>query len=248
MVQCSTAGGDCNIVLNEETDTISCTTHSNTDLVGKLYASSIENTFNTNIPNTTYNADSGLREPAVLSASSSETGGVSYDGYIEYLNIINRILGTEYSDSDSFLEDMKKDFYNIAKSVAKYHGFYISRYEMSKSGNSNVATSVANVIPLTKSSDNMLWYGLYAYGKTYNTSNVGNSMIWGSQYDAMMRWMQKNGINVTSDIGDDRNTEMTTGTKETDKIKNVYDLYGSHPEITLEACNNGTRIWRGRLL
>ena len=50
MVQCSTAGGDCNIVLNEETDTISCTTHSNTDLVEKLYASSIENTFNTNIP------------------------------------------------------------------------------------------------------------------------------------------------------------------------------------------------------
>ena len=43
------------------------------------------------------------------------------------------------------------------------------------------------------------WYGLYAYGKTYKNSanSVKSSMMWGSQYDAMMRWMEQEGENVT---------------------------------------------------
>ena len=135
----------------------------------------------------------------------------------------------------------------MIKSVGIYHGFYVSRYEMSKSTTANQAASVANVTPLINDSSNR-WYGLYAYGKTYNTSSVESSLIWGSQYDAMMRWMQDNDVDVKSNIGDNRNTETTTGTSETDIINNIYDIYGCHFEWTLEAYRTYSRVNRGRLL
>ena len=188
---------------------------------------------------------------ANVTTSYREPDTVSYDGDTanNYLDIINGILGTTYSSSDTstFLEDMQKDYNKMVKSVGEYGGFYVSRYEMSKSTITNQAASVANVTPLVNDSNNR-WYGLYAYGKTYNTSSVESSMIWGSQYDAMMRWMQGNDVDVTGNIGNNRNTGTTTGTSGTDIINNIYDLYGCHVEWTLEAYSTDSRVVRGRLL
>ena len=186
---------------------------------------------------------------ANVTTSFREPDTVSYDGDTanNYLDIINGILGTTYSSSDTstFLEDMQKDYNKMVKSVGEYGGFYVSRYEMSKSTITNQAASVANVTPLVNDSNNR-WYGLYAYGKTYNTSSVESSMIWGSQYDAMMRWMQGNDVDVTGNIGNNRNTGTTTGTSGTDIINNIYDLYGCHYEWTLEALDTSIRVGRGR--
>ena len=188
---------------------------------------------------------------ANVTTSYREPDTVSYDGDTanNYLDIINGILGTTYSSSDTstFLEDMQKDYNKMVKSVGEYGGFYVSRYEMSKSTITNQAASVANVTPLVNDSNNR-WYGLYAYGKTYNTSSVESSMIWGSQYDAMMRWMQGNDVDVTGNIGNNRNTGTTTGTSGTDIINNIYDLYGCHYEWTLEASGTDNRVLRGRFL
>ena len=153
------------------------------------------------------------------------------------------------------LMDMQDDFYDMAKSVTKYKGFYIGRYEISKS-TSNTAQSKANSIALTTDNDNEIsemngntWYGLYAYGKTYTNSydSVVSSMVWGSQYDAMMRWMEYNGDNVTSVNDTIKNTnQTTTGFKEdTDVIRNIYDLYGGRHEFTLEAAGVANRVGRG---
>ena len=160
--------------------------------------------------------------------SYRETDTVSdYDSKSTYLNIIKGILTNntaDYADMRTFKTTMQEDYNAMIKSVGEYGGFYVSRYEMSKSTTTNKAASVANVTPLVNDSSNR-WYGLYAYGKTYNTSSVESSMIWGSQYDAMMRWMQDNGIDVTGNIGDNRNTGTTTGTTGTDIINNIYDVY-----------------------
>ncbi len=231
-------------IANETTETDN---NDNQNYQGKLYdfPSAYESTEKTSYGQTT----TSYREPAVVTGSS----GTSYDGDTtnNYLNIINGILGTTYSSSDTstFLEDMQEDYNKMVKSVGIYHGFYVSRYEMSKSTTANQAASVANVTPLVNDSNNR-WYGLYAYGKTYTNSydSVESSMVWGSQYDAMMRWMQDNDVDVTGNIGDNRNTGTTTGTSETDIIKNIYDLYGCHYEWTLEAFNTGYRVSRGRLL
>ena len=247
MAQCSQADGTCNLdLVNNE---IVCKTHNNNSkIVGKLYASTTGDSFVANTPNTTYNPNSGLREPAIVTGNSDGTG-TKYDGDVtNNLSIINTILGENYTTANEFLEAMQIDYVKMIKSVEKYKGFYVSRYEMSKDSN-NRAASVEGK-PLVNDSNNK-WYGLYAYGKTYKTSSVESSMIWGSQYDAMMRWMYDNGngTNIKEDIGDSRNDTQTTGAKkDTDIINNVYDLYGCHFEWTLEAIITNSRVLRGRLL
>ena len=247
MAQCSQADGTCNLDLaNNE---IVCKTHNNNSkIVGKLYASTVGDSFDANTPNTTYNENSGLRDPAIVTGNSDGTG-TSYDGGVtNNLSIINTILGENYTTANEFLGAMQIDYIKMIKSVEKYKGFYVSRYEMSKDSN-NRAASVEGK-PLVNDSNNN-WYGLYAYGKTYRTSSVESSMIWGSQYDAMMRWMYDNGkgTDVKKDIGNNRNDTQTTGAKkDTDIINNVYDLYGCHFEWTLEANDTNSRVLRGRLL
>ena len=72
-------------------------------------------------------------------------------------------------------------------------------------------------------------------------------MIWGCQYNAMFDWMENTGVDINQPIGDNRNKSRTsTGTKETDKINNIYDIYGCHFEWTLGVTNDGLeRILRG---
>ena len=191
-----------------------------------------------------------------------------YDKVSTYLDIIKGILkdtqnhnADDYADINAFKTTMQEDYNAMIKSVEEYGGFYIGRYEISKS-DSNTAQSKKNVVALTNDDDSTnesqngnIWYGLYAYGKKYTNPNkpnsVESSMIWGSQYDAMLRWMQsgENKVNVTGDIGDDRNRSRTiTGGTETDVIRNIYDIYGGRYEWTLEAYNTYYRVDRGRLL
>ena len=70
MSQCSTAGGNCNLQL--ENGTLKCRTHNdNEEIVGKLYATSREENFGTE--NKVYNANNGLREPAIITGNISGT-------------------------------------------------------------------------------------------------------------------------------------------------------------------------------
>ena len=154
---------------------------------------------------------------------------------------MNNILGTNYSNSDQFLTALQNDFNAMAESVNKNHGFYVGRYETSLSGGRAQSVKGATSATAERSSAKT-WYGLYAYQKAYSTNSVQGSMIWGSQYDAMMTWM---GDATNTKIGDNRNKTRTTGTVETDKINNVYDLYGDSFEWTLEENNTVFRVIRG---
>lgn len=189
---------------------------------------------------TSYGQDTtSYREPDTVS---------NYDNNSDYLKIIKDILTDQtdkYTDINTFKKTMQEDYNKMIKSISNYHGFYVSRYEMSKSSN-NTAASVGNVTPIVNDSDNK-WYGLYAYGKTYTNSanSVESSMIWGSQYDAMMRWMQSGEHKVNVTLTGNRNTSTTTKASTTDVIKNIYDLYGCHYEWTLEALSNYSRVLRG---
>ena len=174
MSQCSIAGGDCNLRL--EDGVLKCRTHNdNEEIVGKLYATSEGEYFGT--LNTMYDVNNGFREPAIVS---------KYDN--------NSI----YNNSLLSLESLKEDYKNMATSVAKYNGFYVGRYETSlsnatatdaKDGN---AQSKQGVIPTSAAnSETLMWYGLYKIqNKTYTGKNnsVESSMIWGSQYDVMLNW------------------------------------------------------------
>lgn len=172
-------------------------------------------------------------EPKAVTGNGSQ-----YDA--DSNNLKDGVLETSYTD---FSAQLTAEFNKMAASVNKYDGFYVGRYEMSYEGSAKSvkgATSVQN----TTAENN--WYGLYAKAKTYapesSNKSVVSSMIYGSQYNAMMTWMG-NAANIT--IGDNRNKERTTGTCETDFINNVYDLYGNSYEWTQEAGDTGDRVIRG---
>ena len=239
MAQCSTAGGNCNLQLQGEE--LKCLTHNSTKIVGKLYAVEQEENYGTK--NTTYDENSGLREPAIVTDNNSGTG-TSYDGSSENLSKIG------YSSSAEMLSDLELQYKEMATSVEKYKGFYVGRYELGLDTNSdNMPTSkIAEGGVITADATNSetnRWYGLYKKCKEYKGNSVISSMIWGSQYDAMMNWMQDNGEDVeTSNMAKQGNNSYVTGSDSSDIIGNVYDLYACHREWTLEASSTDGRVLR----
>jgi len=168
------------------------------------------------------------------------------------------------SKNSSWTSTLYQEEYNkMIKSVSQYGGFYVGRYEMSlnsetKNAESKYGATSANA----KDTDTNQWYGLYNKAKTYAPENasqkVVSSMIWGSQYDAMLKWMKGNKINATSSSPTDlsigttsKNTTRVTGganngqTVSKDKLSNIYDLLGNSLEWTQEANNTSYRVIRG---
>ena len=91
---------------------------------------------------------------------------------------------SSYDTNKIFLVDLQNDFYAMAKSVGKYGGFYIGRYETSLSA-SNKSESKAGAKSLYNDDSNHDWYGQYKCNKAYAEENedlaVVSSTIWGCQ-------------------------------------------------------------------
>ena len=215
----------------------------NENYQGKLY--NFSSNFTSSEMTSYGQGTTSYREPDVVT---------DYDGSATYLSAINNILKTtSYSTSSAFKTDLQKDYNSMVKSVNIYHGFYVGRYETSLNS-SKVAQSKQGVTSSDASqTDTNMWYGLYARQKLYSTSSVQGSMIWGSQWDSMMRWMQSNKIDVTSATPKDaatgittsKNTTRVTGSASKDKLSNIYDLLGNSYEWTLEADDTLFRVYRG---
>ena len=187
------------------------------------------------------------REPDVLDDT--------YDDKSDYLTIIKNILTTQaekYSDKATFKTTMQEDYNEMIESVKTYGGFYVGRYEMGleENGETKKATSKKGDATDATTGKANRWYGLYAYGKTYsNTQNsVKSSMIWGSQYDAMLNYALTGSdkARVTAKTYSNHNgNALDTGSTEGDQILNIFDLEGNHREWTLEAQDNDCRVSGG---
>ena len=185
------------------------------------------------------------REPSLVTGRDSDTSALldtiaGTDCDAKYYN-----LAGNYSDIKAFGKDMQEEYNNMVKSVAKYGGFYVGRYETGikegKAVSKNASITDNNTTTADASlTDTKMWYGLYNKQRTMAKDNgldsVESSMIWGSQYDAMMIWMQKTGTIIGLGFDTTRkNTEKVTGNLPNDVINKVYDLYGCHNEWTLES-------------
>ena len=148
----------------------------------------------------------GFREPDVLTGTLHGDASTTEDRGLNLLKEIVGIQGTVGTDNEEMLEKWKtmlqNEFDDMIFSIKLYGGFYVGRYETSL--NNGVAQSIKGVTSATAAEDSAnTWYGLYQKEKEYSDKNsltgiVGSTMIWGSQYDQMMIWMQGNGINVAS--------------------------------------------------
>ena len=191
------------------------------------------------------------------------------NGYLKYANNANyQGSDTEYREPDVVSYDTQESYknYNITKdglqgqynsmiaSVLKYKGFYVARYEAGLDNTTKKvvfknAKTTSGVTTLSADSSNSnMWYGLYEKMASFAETNdkFVSSMIWGSQYDAMMNWMAKTVNTVEAADDTKRNTTTITGGGEKpDIINNIYDLYGCHFEWTLEAISSKYRANRG---
>ena len=154
----------------------------------------------------------------------------------------------EGSTAQQFLTQLQSDFEAMAKSVARYGGFYISRYEVGAIGDSKKGQPVLTASASSGGGSGLTaylgankWYGLY---NTIRDINNKKQMIWGCQYDQVIKF-----IGSEAQIGhNDRNLttdHALSGQNELDKMKNIYDLEGNHLEWTAEANLTLYRTARG---
>ena len=240
MCQSKTADVDdeCNIELVNGKPT--CTNHSNsTYMAGRLYATDIEENFDSSLTTQTYNANSGLREPAIITGNSTGTG-TNYDG------------GSSGKDIGLTLATLQEEYNNAVKKVIESKGFWIGRYETSGMDGSNDDTAV-NIVAGKGTSDginNINWYRMYkqqqnyASQKSLDTSKIQSTMIFGAAYDQAI--MFANCATETTPKKD--YSTVITGNVTTDCYKNIYDLCGNLYEWTTEAYGTRTRVGRGRRL
>ncbi len=140
-----------------------------------------------------------------------------------------------YSDLEEMAKFMSKEYNDMIESLEKYNGFYIGRYELSENGEKKGITK-----------NNITWYEMYKNARELSKNEESiTSMIWGLQWDATCKWLEKNGYNMedASNWGNYTEDESgniiygETGLNEKYKANNIYDFAGNYSEWTQEACN-----------
>ncbi len=186
----------------------------------------------------------GYREPDIVTGSGTE-----YDA-------VNSNLQKAGLDSNAtastFKTQLETEFNNMIASVEKYGGFYIGRYETG-----NLSQEKLSVIKNNKDINNQTWYTIYKKAKGIAVNdNVTSTMIWGSQWDATMRWMYNSGNTekkkYTYDSTGKGNYDGTNGDKviatgsiDAYAVNNIYDMAGNVYEWTIEAIDTNGRNSRG---
>ena len=147
-------------------------------------------------------------------------------------------------------------FNKMVKSVAEYGGFYVGRYETSMNANGTKAQSKSGETPMTY----LNWYTMYTNSLTYSTTNtnlgVTSEMIWGCQWDAMLKFIltgdEASHVTVTINANHNLSSPYKTGgtdysgtTTYNDIASNIYDLEGNVTEWTQEADGTRFRVHRG---
>ena len=185
---------------------------------------------------------------------------------------IKSVLNTNYLEPASVATSEERKLYNnMMSSVQKYKGFYVGRFEAGAANATSARTaagkSTVNTVGIRRG---LYLYNYVAFGNSmtdfssgatylannmYNTSYVGSNLIFGIQWDEIMKFVDKNVSNSISwgnysnSIGDAATNkgagEYKTGTNEAWQSKNIYDLAGNVAEWTMEAYQSDARVTRG---
>ncbi len=91
-------------------------------------------------------------------------------------------------------KELEQDFYATMKSIQKYGGFYIGRYETG-----NLSKTTAVVQKMNTDIDSQTWYTMYEKSKALSgtNDNVTTSMIWGCLWDETLAWLVESGATIS---------------------------------------------------
>ena len=150
-----------------------------------------------------------------------------------------------YDETDSI------EYINMQNSVEKYGGFYIGRYETSKSD----MDSVPSVKKITTSDNGRIWVNISPQDMKIVCNNVYHDndtvegfLPYGINFDTTLQWLVDSGAKTEEDIRVDSTnwgnysnntftgnvTSGTTGMFLETKANNIYDLAGNYWEWTQE--------------
>lgn len=153
---------------------------SNGKIWGKLYNAS-GSLLNWDSINNKPNSATGYREPDVI-----KTNGES---------MLNEYLSgqTKY---ELLSKEMEESFNKTIKSIQKYKGFYIGRYETGRIDKAITAKAV--VRKMNENIGAISWYNSYKSAKELsNNNNVETNLIWGSLWDETFQWLVEKEVRGT---------------------------------------------------
>lgn len=186
-------------------------------------------------------------------------------GYESSRNIIAElIIASELNSTrEGFQEKLEQDYYKTIKSIKKYGGFYIGRYETGMEENKAVVKRMNNNL------SNQTWTQMYKNSRKIKgeKDNVITSMIWGSLWDYTINWFANTGAKTYEDIYSSSNWGnyntsvfeyyenidgnklkkeavngeiklIPSGSSDYTKANNIYDMAGNVGEYTLEMYKN----------
>ncbi len=190
-------------------------------------------------------ADNSLnREPDILINSSF--GDSSAEG-IQRLKEQVGLSGSDEEVVQKFKRQLQEEYNLLIDKIKINGGFYVSRYEMGTDDNVPISK---NTIPTSAArAETLSWYGLYAMAKKYGNveTSINSSMLWGSQYDAILNFalLGEDKEKVTTYGNGNFEPILNTGETITDKILNIYDLEGNLRDWTIECISSHSRTSRG---
>ena len=181
-----------------------------------------------------------------------------HEGELENISIYTEPCTNGYATEQTEYNEMKK-------SVLKYNGFYVGRYEASNNegkAESKQGKQVWNNIIWGDSTTDIGTTGaVYKSQQMYTDKEkygVTSTLIYGVQWDAIMQWVdseyknedgklyEKNSyIANSTDKGNYSGIVASTGSNENYVVKNIYDLAGNVFEWTMEAGLGNQKILRG---
>ena len=156
--------------------------------------------------------------------------------------------------NNEFNEALNGELLEQFESVKKYGGFYISRYNISKSSEGK-PQSVKGVMP---------WVNINFDDAKKVTSTIEDNeavkshLTFGAEYDSVLEWFIKTEIKTLAEIAEDStewgnhwSTEnspkkvVETGSREEWCANNIYDFAGNVDEWTQEQNKSSRRVTRG---
>lgn len=156
--------------------------------------------------------------------------------------------------SKGFNEPLEGGLLAQKESVSKYGGFYMSRYDISKSPE-GAPQSVKGCMPWV----NINFPEALNVSATFECSDVVRSQLtYGAEYDSILQWLIESGCKTLKEVAKDStrwgnywNTNgvpkrvVETGSYEEWCKNNVYDIAGNISEWTQERYGSSLRVLRG---